>query len=70
MESLINTYTHIHMLQNTYKDVCINTHNMGRMQIVLPDSLEEKLRRKAADKFGFKKGSISLAVKDAVEKWL
>ncbi len=43
---------------------------MGRMQIVLPDALEEKLRKKAADRFGFKKGSISLAVKESVEKWL
>lgn len=40
------------------------------MQIVLPDELEQKLRKKAAEKFGYKKGSISLAIKEAVEKWL
>jgi len=43
---------------------------MGRMQIVLPDGLEDKLRKKAAQKFGFRKGSISKAVEQAVEKWL
>lgn len=43
---------------------------MGRMQIVIPDDLEEKLRQKAAKKFGFKKGSISEAVVEAIKDWL
>ncbi len=43
---------------------------MGRMQIVISDALEEKLRRKAAEKFGFKKGSISTAVEEAILNWL
>jgi hypothetical protein len=39
-------------------------------QIVLPDDLEKKLRDKAAAKFGFKKGSLSKAVAEAIKKWL
>ena len=41
-----------------------------RFLLKLNRFMEQKLRKKAAEKFGFKKGSISLAVKDAVEKWL
>ncbi len=43
---------------------------MGRMQIVLSDELEEKLRKKAASVFGMRKGSISSAVEEAVRQWL
>ena len=47
--------------------ICVN---MGRMQIVLSDDTEKKLREKAAKKFGFKKGSISQAIEEAIKKWL
>ena len=43
---------------------------MGRMQIVLPDALEAKLRKKVAEKLGMKKGNISLAMQQAVEEWI
>ncbi len=43
---------------------------MGRMQIVLTDDLEKKLREKAAKKLGFKKGSISKAVEESIIEWL
>jgi len=43
---------------------------MGRMQIVVSDEIEKHLREKAAKKFGFKKGSISLAVEEAIKRWL
>lgn len=43
---------------------------MGRMQIIISDELENKLRKKAAEKFGFKKGSISEAVEQAILEWL
>ena len=43
---------------------------MGRMQIVLSDELEEKLRKKAAARFGMRKGAISEAVQDAIIQWL
>jgi hypothetical protein len=40
------------------------------MQIVIPDELEEELRKKASEEFGYKKGSISKAVEEAIQKWL
>lgn len=43
---------------------------MGRMQIVLSQKVELKLREKAGKKFGVKKGSISKAVETAIEEWL
>lgn len=43
---------------------------MGRMQIVLSDELEDKLRKKAAKEYGLRKGSISQAVEEAIYQWL
>ena len=43
---------------------------MGRMQIVISDELEKRLRKRAAEKFGLKKGSISEAVEEAIVNWL
>ena len=47
------------------KGVCL-----GRMQVVLTDSTEKKLREKAFAKYGLKKGSISKAIEDAIKQWL
>jgi hypothetical protein len=44
--------------------------NVGRMQIVLSDELEKKLREKAFSKYGLKKGSISKAFEEAIVRWL
>ena len=43
---------------------------MGKVSISIPDSLEDKLRRKAMDKFGMKKGNLSKAVEEAIRSWL
>ena len=51
------------------KCICVCVF-MGRMQIVISDKIEQELRRKAADKFGFKKGSISTAIEEAIRQWL
>jgi len=40
------------------------------MQIVLSNSVEDKLRKKAFAQYGLKKGSISKAVEIALQKWL
>ena len=51
--------------------VCIYIREfMARMQIVLEDSTEKKLREKAYKQFGLRKGSISKAVEEAIKKWL
>jgi hypothetical protein len=40
------------------------------MQIVLTPETEKKLRERAGAKFGVKKGSISMAIEEAIKKWL
>ncbi len=43
---------------------------MGRIDAVIPDDLEKKLRMKAVEKFGGKKGSLTAALEDAIETWV
>ena len=43
---------------------------MARIDIILPDEVEKRLRMKAVEKFGGRKGSISEAVTEAIEEWL
>ena len=60
------------MIERLFKDICITVYvfKMGRMQIVIPDELENRLRKRAAEKFGNKKGNISAAVAEAILNWL
>lgn len=43
---------------------------MGQLNVRIPDELEEKIRRIAAKKFGFKKGFLSKAVIEALKEWV
>lgn len=43
---------------------------MGRLQVVLSDDTEERLRKRAAEKFGLKKGTMSKAIEEAITEWL
>ena len=43
---------------------------MGRITAILPDDLEKKLRLKALEVFGGKKGDLSRAVEEAVKTWV
>jgi len=43
---------------------------MGRISVALSDNLEKKLRFKTVERFGGKKGDLSKAVEEAVEKWV
>jgi hypothetical protein len=43
---------------------------MGRISAVIPDGLEKKLRLKALEIFGGKKGDLSRAVEEAVKTWV
>jgi hypothetical protein len=43
---------------------------MGRISVDLPDDLEKQLRIKTIHKFGGKKGDLSRAVEDAIQKWI
>jgi len=43
---------------------------MGKLTISISDKLEESLRKKAAAKFGLRKGSIRNAIEEALSQWL
>jgi len=43
---------------------------MGRIDAVIPDELEKKLRMKAVQDFGGKKGSLTEALEHAIGLWV
>jgi hypothetical protein len=43
---------------------------MGRMDIILPDDLERRLREAVFQRKGMKKGNIKEAVSEAIILWL
>jgi len=43
---------------------------MGRISVELSDELEKKLRFRTIERFGGKKGDLSKAIEEAVEKWV
>jgi hypothetical protein len=43
---------------------------MGRIDAVIEDDLEKKVRMKAVEKFGGKKGSLTEAIEEALEQWV
>jgi hypothetical protein len=45
-------------------------NNMGRISVELSDELEKKLRFRTVERFGGKKGDLSKAIEEAVEKWV
>ena len=43
---------------------------MGRINIVISNDIERRLRIKAIERFGGRKGSLSLAIEEAINLWL
>jgi hypothetical protein len=43
---------------------------MGRMDITLPNNLEQRFRHEIFKRYGMKKGNITLAIQEAVEEWI
>lgn len=43
---------------------------MGRLNVDLPDDLEERFRNEVGRRFGAKKGNLKKAFKEAVELWM
>jgi len=43
---------------------------VGKVTLTIPDDLEERLRRKAAEKYGLKRGFLRKAVIEAIRQWL
>jgi hypothetical protein len=43
---------------------------MGRIAVELSDELERKLRFRTVERFSGKKGDLSRALEEAIEKWV
>ncbi len=43
---------------------------MGRIDAEIEDGLEKRVRMKAVEKFGGKKGSLTEAIEEALESWV
>jgi hypothetical protein len=43
---------------------------MGRIDVIISDELEKKLRMKAVQDFGGKKGSLTVALERAIILWV
>ena len=42
---------------------------MGHLKIQIPDEVEKRFREFAMRRYGHKKGALSIAAEDALEKW-
>ena len=43
---------------------------MGKMYVVLPDDLEEQFREAVFNRFGMKKGNLTIAIEEAIKEWI
>jgi len=43
---------------------------MGRMDIILPDDLEEEFRAEVAKELGMRRGNLTLAIQEAIRLWI
>ena len=43
---------------------------MGRIDIVLPDDVEQKLRMEVGRRMGVKRGNLTDAITQAIEDWI
>jgi len=43
---------------------------MGRIDVILPDDLEEQFRREVANRKGMRKGNLKDALKEAIVLWM
>jgi len=43
---------------------------MGRIDIILPDDLEQEFRMEVAKQLGMKRGNLTLAVQEAIRSWI
>jgi hypothetical protein len=43
---------------------------MGKLNVVLPDDLEDRFRKAVFEKMGMKKGNISEAMEEAIDMWI
>lgn len=43
---------------------------MGRVDIILPDDLEERFREEVFKRFGMKRGNLTKAIEEAIVRWI
>ena len=43
---------------------------MGRIDIILPDDLEEEFRMEVAKELGMRRGNLTLAIQEAIKLWI
>lgn len=43
---------------------------MGRMYVILPDDLEEQFRKEVFNRFGMRKGNLTIAIEEAIKNWI
>jgi len=43
---------------------------MGRIDVILGDDLEKEFRMAVATSLGMKKGNLTVAIEDAIRKWV
>ncbi len=43
---------------------------MGRVDVILKDDLEKEFRMEVAKSLGMKKGNLTVAIEDAIRKWV
>jgi len=52
----------------------INTDDLvfelARMDIILPNGLEQRFREEVFKRYGMKKGNITIAIQEAIEQWI
>jgi hypothetical protein len=44
--------------------------NVGRVDVILKDDLEKEFRMQVAKSLGMKKGNLTVAIEEAVKKWV
>ncbi len=48
----------------------LTERKMGKITVVLHDSLELEFRKLAVEKFGYKRGNLSSAALEAITSWI
>lgn len=43
---------------------------MGRIDVILPDDLEEEFRREVAKELGMRRGNLTIALQEGVKLWI
>jgi len=43
---------------------------MGRIDVILPDELEEDFRREVAKELGMRRGNLTIALQEGIKLWI